>query len=322
MQIHRIRAASLKEALIRARQNHGEDAIVISQETLPGGEVALAVARRDAPVVESALFRTPRAANKQPAALRELDARLARQGVSESFRSSVLTAVETRLPEGGHPIDLAADEIARSFTPARLAKIPGKTRILTLVGATGTGKTTTLVKIAHGMMKAGRKVELATLDSHRVGAVEQLRAFSSALGVPMTVLKRGVRMNPTALASGGVDMLLLDTTGHAQQDVPMLMQLRKSLAQAPVVIDVHLVLPASTSARARGEQSAQYQPLLPAGCAVTKLDETGDKASALEFARDNALPVSFLCDGNRVEGNLHRATGSTIADLLLTGKLS
>jgi flagellar biosynthesis protein FlhF len=129
-------------------------------------------------------------------------------------------------------------------------------------------------------------------------------------------------MNPTALASGGVDMLLLDTTGHANQDVPLLMQLRKALASAPVAIDVQLVLPASTSQRARAEQLELYQSLQPTGCVITKLDETGDKASALEFAREHALPVSFLCDGNRIEADLHRASGNTVADLLLMGKLS
>jgi len=322
MQIHRIRAASLKEALLRARQALGEEAIVISQETLPGGEVALAVARREGSTVESAVFRGPRSTPRPPAALRELDQRLEKHNVSEAFRLELCAAVQARLAEGAHPVDLAAEEIARRFVPARLTKIPGKTRILTLVGSTGAGKTTSLVKIAHGMQQAGRKVEFATLDSHRVGAVEQLRAFAQLQGLPMTVLKRGVRMNPTALASGGVDMLLLDTTGHANQDVPLLMQLRKALASAPVAIDVQLVLPASTSQRARAEQLELYQSLQPTGCVITKLDETGDKASALEFAREHALPVSFLCDGNRIEADLHRASGNTVADLLLMGKLS
>jgi|LakMenE01Jun11ns_1017448.scaffolds.fasta_scaffold9843571_2 flagellar biosynthesis protein FlhF len=322
MQIHRIRAASLKEALLRARQTYGEDAVVISQETLAGGEVALAIAQRDAATVSSAVFRNTERKPKQAAVLRELDARLARQGTSPEYRAELCSAVERRLSQGSHPVDLAAEDIAKHFAPARLTRIPGKTRVLTLVGSTGSGKTTTLVKLAHGMLQAGRKVELATLDSHRVGAVEQLRAFAQQLGIPMTVLKRGVRMNPKVLAAGGVDMLLLDTTGHALQDVPMLAQMTKSLQHAPVAIDVHLVLPASTSARARAEQHELYAPLQPAGCIVTKLDETGDKASALEFARSRQLPVSFLCDGTRIEHDLHRATGANVADLFLMGKLS
>lgn len=322
MQIHRIRAATLKDALIRARQTLGDNAVVVSQEVLPGGEVALAVALRESTSTPSAVFRAPQSTASESPALRELTKRLEKQGASADFCSQIREAVRPRLEEGPHALDLAAEEIAKRFAPAKLNKIPGKTRVLTLVGATGSGKTTTLVKLASAMKQAGRMVELATLDSHRVGSVEQLRAFATLLEVPMTVLKRGVRMNPTALASGGIDMLLLDTTGHAQQDLKLIQQLNKAFEQAPIALDVQLVLPATLSERARQEQYEVYKDLNPSGCVITKLDDTADKASGLEFAWRQSLPVAFLCDGTRIESDLHRATGSTCADLLLMGRIA
>ena len=202
-----------------------------------------------------------------------------------------------------------------------MARLEGKTRVLAFVGATGVGKTTSIVKLAKRLRDSGRRVELATLDSHRVGAVEQLRAWASSLGLPLTVLKRGVRMNPAALASGSVDIVLLDTTGHPKHDAELLGQLAKVFEAAPVQLDVQLVLAAPASRAALEAAYAPFAALKPA-CSITKLDETSDKALALEFALEKQLPVAFVNDGTDVDLNFHRAGGDAIADLWLRGRIA
>lgn len=324
MQIHRIRGASLKEALLRARRMFGEDAIVVSQEILPGGEIALAVAEREqaGAGVESTLFRVQQAREKEQPALRELAQRLERNGVSAARTNALVEAVRKRVAEGGHVLDLAADEIGKLFPPVRLGRVEGRTRVLAFAGSTGVGKTTTIVKLAKRMSRAGRKVELATLDSHRVGAVEQLRAWAAVLELPLTVLKRGVRMNPAALSSGAVDLLLLDTTGHPRHDAELLAQLSEALAGTPALLDVHLVLPAPASHAALETAWKPFEALAPAAASVTKLDETEDKALALEFALERKLSVAFLCDGSDVDANFRRASGDSVADLWLRGRMA
>ncbi len=324
MQIHRIRGTSLKEALLRARRMFGEDAIVVSQEILPGGEIALAVAQKEdsAAEVESTLFRVQQAREKEQPALRELAQRLERQGVSHSLATRLCDAVRARMASGGHVLDLAAEEIGALFPPVRLGRVDGRTRVLAFAGTTGVGKTTTIVKLAKRMRDAGRRVELATLDSHRVGAVEQLRAWANVLELPLTVLKRGVRMNPAALSAGSVDLVLLDTTGHPRHDAELLAQLRSVFADTPALLDVHLVLPAPASHAALEAAWKPFEALAPAACSITKLDETEDKAQALEFALDKRLPVAFLCDGSDVDANFRRASGDSVADLWLRGRMA
>jgi flagellar biosynthesis protein FlhF len=323
MQIHRVRGPSLKEALLRARRMLGEDAIVVSQEILPGGEIALAVAQREAAAaeVESTLFRAQKARAQEHPALRELEQRLEHQGVSQGLVGRIVAALRTRNAAEGHVLDAAADEIGRLFPPARMGRLAGKTRVLAFTGATGVGKTTSIVKLGKRMRAAGRKVELATLDSARVGAVEQLRAWASSLELPLTVLKRGVRMNPSALASGSVDMVLLDTTGHPRHDAELLLQLRKVFEPAPVQLDVHLVLAAPSSRAALEAAWKPFEELAPVACSVTKLDETQDKALALEFALEHRIPVAFVNDGPDVDLHFHRAGGDSIADLWLRGRI-
>lgn len=324
MQIHRIRGSSLKEALLRARRMFGEDAIVVSQEILPGGEIALAVAQREAAAagVESSIFRARESRAKESPALRELEQRLERNGVSQATLTRIVEALRARGANEGHLLDAAADEIGRLFPPARMGRLEQKTRVLAYTGATGVGKTTSIVKLAKRLRDSGRRVELATLDSHRVGAVEQLRAWANSLGVPLTVLKRGVRMNPAALASGSVDVVLLDTTGHPRHDAELLAQLQKAFEGAPVQLDVQLVLPAPASREALEAAWAPFEKHKPAACSVTKLDETKDKARALEFALEKQLPVAFVNDGPDVDLNFHRAGGDAIADLWLRGRIA
>ncbi len=323
MQIHRVRGTSLKEALLRARRMLGEDAIVVSQEILPGGEIALAVAQREeaAAGVESTIFRAHEARARENPALRELEQRLERQGVSQALIGRIVEALRARNSPEGHLLDAAADEIGRLFPPARMGRLEGRTRVLAFAGATGVGKTTSIVKLAKRLRESGRKVELATLDSARVGAVEQLRAWAGSLEVPLTVLKRGVRMNPAALAAGSVDMVLLDTTGHPRHDAELLAQLRKVFEPAPVQLDVHLVLAAPSSRAALEATWKPLEALAPVACSVTKLDETQDKALALEFALEQKLPVAFVSDGPDVDLHFHRAGGDSIADLWLRGRI-
>ncbi|MBK7642491.1 MAG: hypothetical protein IPJ19_05495 [Planctomycetes bacterium] len=323
MQIHRIRGSSLKEALLRARRTLGEDAVVVSQEVLPGGEIALAVAQRNdsAAEVESSIFRAQGARAKEQPALRELEQRLERHGVSDKLVARILDALRKRGAGEGHVLDEAAVEIGRIFPPARLPRLEKQTRVLAFTGATGVGKTTGIVKFAKRLRESGRRVELATLDSARVGAVEQLRAWAKSLEMPLTVLKRGVRMNPAALSAGSVDMVLLDTTGHPRHDAELLTQLRKVFEPAPVQLDVHLVLAAPSSRQALEAAWKPFEALAPIACSVSKLDETADKAMALEFALEKGLPVAFVNDGPDVDVHFHRAGGETIADLWLRGRI-
>jgi flagellar biosynthesis protein FlhF len=100
--------------------------------------------------------------------------------------------------------------------------------------------------------------------------------------------------------------------------------LREVLASADVnaAVEAYLVLSAVGSQSALDALTAATRDLAPAGCIVTKLDETPVPTPALEHALHARLPIAFLSDGPDLARNFHRATAETFADLILQGKIS
>jgi flagellar biosynthesis protein FlhF len=325
MQIHRVQGTSLKDALLRAKDAFGEEAVVMQQELAPGGGVTLSVARRPGKAQPKPAAPIELAEFVPPAIAREVAAKLARTGTSRALIEALCHEVVDWPDPDVHVMDRAAECIGRRFAPVKLAPLARGTRVLAFVGLTGVGKTTTIAKLAVRMLRANRRVELATFDSRRVGAVEQLRAWSKQLGVPLTVLRPGTRPHARALdvsSGAGVDVVLLDTSGSPLADVPAIQTLAQAFAGTRVTFAAHLVLPASASRGTLDLVTRSYAPLAPEAVVITKLDETREPAVALEHALDHQLPVAFLSDGADVSAHLHRAGSEACADLFLRGRLA
>lgn len=326
MQIHHVTGSSLTDALLRARRAFGEEALVISQEVVAGGGVTLSVARRRvSPSVQAAPERgdtlvAPRAALSPR--LHEMARALRRTGTSDAMIQRIVAQVEPLLTSDTHVFDLAAEAIG-SFVPiAHLPRLRTATRVLAFAGATGVGKTTSLVKLAARLAQAGRRVELATIDSRNVGAVEQLRAYSKLLAMPLTVVSAGARLNPGLFAAPSVDAILVDTSGTPAIDAEGLTLLRDSLASVPVAFDTYAVLSASNSKSALETSARALAVLAPTGFIVTKLDETTEPAVVLEHGLAAGWPLAFLSDGPDIARHFQRGGPERVADLFLRGKLS
>jgi flagellar biosynthesis GTPase FlhF len=315
MHIHRVLGSNLREALKRAQELHGEDAVVVGQEMAANGDITVAVAKRSARASAPA----PRAQPVKPdPALREVVTRLRRHGATEGFVARIVEGMAARNGDARHALDLAADAIGALFPPLSFPRARGKARVLALVGPAGAGKTTTTGKLAAQIVHAGRRIELATLDARRPGAVEHLRAWATWLSTPFTVLQSGAELTLSSIA--GSDLILVDTSGRPAEDGEKLDRIRAACGAAGVAFDVYIVLPASSSWSALDQARASFAPLRPSGAIVTKIDETHEPAPALESALDAALPLAFLCNGSDMQ-SLHRATGGIVADVLLCGRI-
>jgi len=326
----------LREALLRAQSEYGDDAVVIQQEFAPGGGVTLSVAEKAEPAPArraSAKRVLPAPAAKQapvepefdPARVplvREVAQRLARTGASSAFTAELCREIAAWPDADVHVMDRAAEAIGRRCPAVQLKRLDHGTRIVALVGLTGVGKTTTLVKLAARMLRANRRVEIATLDSRRVGAVEQLRAWAKQLGVPLTVLREGVKPHARAFEGSNVDCVFLDTTGNPAADVAQIQALQAAFAGARVAFDVYLVLPATASREALELVTRAYSALSPEGIVITKLDETSTPSPVLEHALAAKLGIAFLSNGPDVALHLQRSGPEACADLFLRGRLA
>jgi flagellar biosynthesis protein FlhF len=196
-------------------------------------------------------------------------------------------------------------------------EMPGR-RIVACVGPTGAGKTTSLAKLAaRAHLELGRSVSVITLDTFRVGAVEQMRRFVELIGVPFDVV-RDRNGFAQAIAQRRADITLVDTAGVSTADNASMQRLVECLtAVGDRPVDVLLVVQAAVRSRDVERLRAAYRAPAPTGLIVTKLDETDQAGGALHAALEHALPVTYLCDGPRVPEDIHDASAEMLLDAVL-----
>jgi flagellar biosynthesis protein FlhF len=200
--------------------------------------------------------------------------------------------------------------------PSAIEK-PGR-RIIACVGPTGVGKTTSLAKLAaRASLELGRSVSVISLDTFRVGAVEQMRRFVELIGVPFDVARDRAGF-AQAVAQRRADLTLVDTAGVSTADNGSMQRLSDCLsAVTDRPIDILLVVQAAIRARDAERLRGVYRSPAPTGLIITKLDETDQAGGALHTALDHPLPVTYLCDGPRVPEDLHEASAEMLLDAVL-----
>ncbi len=178
--------------------------------------------------------------------------------------------------------------------------------IVALVGPTGVGKTTTVAKLAAGFAKrhGADQVALITTDSYRIGAFEQLATFGRIIGCPVKQAKDSDELAMLLNQLAQRKLILIDTAGMSQRDVRLAEKLASLVHNSRVKIKSYLVLSATAQARVMQETVAQFKRISLAGCIFTKLDECLSLGEVINVAIQNALPVSYLTNGQRVPEDL------------------
>jgi fused signal recognition particle receptor len=185
--------------------------------------------------------------------------------------------------------------------------------VVLMVGVNGSGKTTTIAKLAARFAAEGRSVVLAAADTFRAAAVEQLRLWGEAVGVPVVAQRPGA--DPGAVAfdavemalSRGIDVVIVDTAGRLQNKA----QLMAELAKIRRVIErrlpgpprhVLLVLDATTGQNGLSQAEAFTREAGVTGIVLTKLDGTSKGGVAVAIADRLGLPIVFAGIGEELDG--------------------
>ena len=212
------------------------------------------------------------------------------------------------------------EEIAGRFTAdATLGRGPAQPRIAALVGPPGSGKTTTLVKlaVAYGLA-ARRPVLLLSMDTHRVAAADQLRSYAAILGVGFQVLETVSSLSQTIEENRGKELIFIDTPGLAHGDLEDSDHLAHFLATRED-IDTHLVLPASMKTADLSRVVDAFGVLKPRHLLFTKLDETRSYGPVFSEAARTGTPLSFFTNGQRIPEDLEAVTSERVLNLVLHG---
>ncbi|MGY0614006.1 flagellar biosynthesis protein FlhF [Vibrio sp. FJH11] len=174
--------------------------------------------------------------------------------------------------------------------------------VVALLGPTGVGKTTTVAKLAaRAAMEYGAdNVALVTTDTYRIGAHEQLSIYGRIMGCPVRVAKDSKELADVIYQLRNRRLILVDTAGMGQRDVRLSEQLDTLMQESGEVIHSYLVLPATAQRRVLQETLEHFRRIPLSGCIMTKLDESLSLGEFISVVIQNALPVAYIANGQRV----------------------
>ncbi|WP_166260893.1 flagellar biosynthesis protein FlhF [Marinobacter salicampi] len=180
--------------------------------------------------------------------------------------------------------------------------------VFALVGPTGSGKTTTIGKMAarYVLRHGADSLALVTTDRFRVAAHEQLFVFGRILNVPVRVVDESHSLDSILDELSDRHLVLIDTAGLTSSDKGYQEQLAE-LARSRHGIQSHLVVPATSQPRIMKSMWHCYKMAKLSGCVMTKLDEALTLGEILGFAMETGLPVAYYTDGQRIPTDLHHA---------------
>jgi flagellar biosynthesis protein FlhF len=364
------------EALLKIREEHGADAVILSERTVQKGrlfgkkpmvEIVVGIKTADdEPTVE------PRPAPKvEPKGIDEYDPTQTRlrkleremqeiralvqtmhayitngaasaDGETESpviaaaldehplLRPLIAAGVEyevaqellRRVPRLPH--NAAVDALRRTLS-ARIpigGALPRESRhrqVAVLVGPTGVGKTTTIAKLAaiHAL-DYGRKVALLSLDTYRIGAIQQLRTYAELMNLPLLTATNTDEVADALEQFAGYDLVLIDTIGRGQRDEEHLQEMRQALL--PVKGVVYLTLSATADSATLLDAAQRFNLFEPNAIILTKLDEAVRVGNCINLALRRALPFAYFTTGQRVPEDItladaHALTCTALRDI-------
>lgn len=253
--------------------------------------------------------------------------KLVEEGISSQYVSELLGELHLHLS----PLDRgrlgAISEKAVELLESRIrvdedlfsGKQKGKRKVIFLVGPTGSGKTTTVAKLAAKyFLHMGRTVSLYTTDNYRIAAVEQLKRYADTMELPFFAVK-DIRKFQEALKRDGSELILVDTAGYSHKDkdlVPRLQEFYRALDPNDQLENI-LVLSTTVSRHNADQVISAYEGLDFRRIILTKIDETDYLGSFLELADTRGKEFAYFSVGQDVPFDILGAEKKLLAECVV-----
>lgn len=317
----------MKEAIIRAKYELGSDAAIINQKTIKVGKWYNPIKKKQLEVTVAIEENIVTKSNNKNSIQEETVKRNFKKPIeTEHIYEKASDAIKNKLVNYCelYEIDdynLTLEE-KRNFLNLVLKdncfeKKLDFERINVFIGPTGVGKTTTIAKIAakeHLINK--RKVGLITMDTYRIGAVEQLKTYANILDVPFEVVNSPDEMSYKINKLKECDIILIDTLGTSYKNQEKLSDIKDYLDAIEGKFNKHLVLSVSTDKDTVYSILDRYKLLNYDGLVLTKFDEVTVLTNFWNIIENNTLPVQYFCFGQDVPDDIKDATLDNLLDYI------
>lgn len=215
------------------------------------------------------------------------------------------------LPDAYAVFDMLTDQIAFTFTEAETDVFEQNPQLVLFVGVNGSGKTTTVGKVAAAAHEQGRKVLLGSADTFRAAAIEQLEVWANRADVEIVSRERG--SDPASVCyetieraeKAGSDLVLIDTAGRLHTSNDLMRELQKVVSvvrkRSNIPVATLLVIDATTGQNGL-QQAREFDKALDLdGVVLTKLDGTAKGGIALAISHELELPICKIGVGEGID---------------------
>ncbi len=242
-------------------------------------------------------------------------------GENESLRiSGILSAMKPSATMDSL-LQFARKEILSKITFSKPLEKKGK-KVITFVGPTGSGKTTTIAKLAVVCKLVFQaNVLIVSADTIKVGGAEQLQTYASIAGIQFQSVYSIQDLRFLLKQEQYRDIILIDTVGRSHKNKEHLEELA-NVIEATNPTNTLLVLPANYSATTFDSIIKNFHPLGIDGLVVSKVDEVDQLGIVIETLKKHSIPLTYLTTGQKVPGDLEPATSEILAQLILPDSIT
>jgi flagellar biosynthesis protein FlhF len=314
MRIKTYQAPNVQDALQQAKSEMGTEAVILQTREVKGKGI-LGIGSRSCCEIVVGVDDAPKPAppvNHEKAAV---DAIAMHQltALQDEVRRMKQIINQPRPAQMDGRMD--TETLRRLFAGRVASRFDGRA-VIALIGPTGVGKTTTLAKLAATYaVEEGKSVGLVTMDTFRIGAVEQLRTYARIIGVPLEVALTPEDLSTAVNRLADRDVVLIDTVGRCQKNKLQLSELQMFL-DAARPSEVHLVVSASASLEVQKDVIRNFGILAPNRLIFTKLDEAVGLKCIADVALAARIPLSYVTNGQNVPDDIQPADPDKLAKLV------
>lgn len=242
----------------------------------------------------------------------EIEEKLIRADVKEEIINEILEKIKY-----DKSTDKDEEKLKKIMESMIKVSKKNKDKVTILIGPTGVGKTTTIAKLAgkYALIDQ-KKVGLITIDTYRIGAVEQLKTYADIMNIPFKVVFNIDDIQMAIESMAGCDIILVDTTGRSSKNVMQISELRAYIEKVNTS-NIHLVLSATTKNNDIISITKGYDILGYNNVIITKLDETTTCGSIINILKSINKPISFITTGQNVPDDIKVPTKRELVNLII-----